>query len=107
MADTVNIGLRIPSIHPSDVDALRSFVLEAEALGYHSIWVGDHVFYRVDVVDPLTMLTWVAAQTTRVRLGTAVMLTAYRNPVLLAKTGFLTGLPLRWTTHAGRVDRRD
>lgn len=85
MADTVNIGLRIPSMHPCDPDALRSFVLEAEALGYHSIWVGDHVFYHVDVVDPLTMLTWVAGQTTRVRLGTAVMLTAYRNPVLLAK----------------------
>lgn len=85
MADTVNIGLRIPSIHPCDTDALRTFILEAEALGYHSIWVGDHVFYRVDVLDPLTMLTWVAAQTTRVRLGTAVMLTAYRNPVLLAK----------------------
>ena len=95
MADTVNIGLRIPSIHPSDTDALRSFVLEAEAVGYHSIWVGDHVFYRVDVVDPMTMLTWVAAQTTRVRLGTAVMLTAYRNPVLLAKAAssldFLSG----------------
>ena len=85
MADTVNIGLRIPSIHPCDTDALRSFILEAEALGYHSIWVGDHVFYRVDILDPITMLTWVAAQTTRVRLGTAVMLTAYRNPVLLAK----------------------
>ena len=85
MADTVNIGLRIPSIHPCDTDALRSFVLEAESLGYHSIWVGDHVFYRVDILDPITMLTWVAAQTTRVRLGTAVMLTAYRNPVLLAK----------------------
>lgn len=85
MANTVNIGLRIPSIHPCDTNALRSFVLEAEVLGYHSIWVGDHVFYRVDILDPLTMLTWVAAQTTRVRLGTAVMLTAYRNPVLLAK----------------------
>ena len=85
MADKVNIGLRIPSLHPSNTAALRSFVLEAELLGYHSIWVGDHVFYRVDVVDPLTMLTWVAAQTSRVRLGTAVMLTAYRNPVLLAK----------------------
>ena len=85
MADTVNIGLRIPSIHPCDTDALRAFVLEAEAIGFHSIWVGDHVFYRVDILDPLTMLTWVAAQTTRVRLGTAVMLTAYRNPVLLAK----------------------
>ena len=85
MADKVNIGLRIPSLHPANIGKLRTFILEAEDIGFHSIWVGDHVFYRVDVVDPLTMLTWVAAQTSRVRLGTAVMLTAYRNPVLLAK----------------------
>jgi len=86
MANTVNVGLRIPSVHPTDVEAVRSFILEAENLGYHSIWVGDHVYYRVDVIDPLVLLTWAAAQTSRVRLGTAVMLTAYRNPVLLAKT---------------------
>ena len=85
MATTVNVGLRIPSVHPTDVEAVRRFILEAENLGYHSIWVGDHVYYRVDVVDPLVLLTWAAAQTTRVRLGTAVMLTAYRNPVILAK----------------------
>ena len=107
MADTVNIGLRIPSIHPSDTDALRSFVLEAEAVGYHSIWVGDHVFYRVDVVDPMTMLTWVAAQTTRVRLGTAVMLTGLPKPRVAGQSGLLTGLSLRWTADAGRVYRRD
>ena len=86
MASTVNIGLRIPSVHPTDVEAVRRFIQEAENLNYHSIWVGDHVYYRVDVVDPLVLLTWAAAQTSRVRLGTAVMLTAYRNPVLLAKT---------------------
>ncbi len=86
MATTVNVGLRIPSVHPTDVEAVRRFILEAENMGYHSIWVGDHVYYRVDVVDPLVLLTWAAAQTSRVRLGTAVMLTAYRNPVILAKT---------------------
>ena len=86
MASIVNIGLRIPSVHPTDVEAVRRFILEAENLGYHSIWVGDHVYYRVDVVEPLVLLTWAAAQTSRVRLGTAVMLTAYRNPVTLAKT---------------------
>ena len=86
MANTVNIGLRIPSVHPADVEAVRRFILEAENLGFHSVWVGDHVYYRVDVVDPLVLLTWAAAQTSRVRLGTAVMLTAYRNPVTLAKT---------------------
>ena len=86
MAGIVNIGLRISSVHPTNVEAVRRFILEAENLGYHSIWVGDHVYYRVDVVEPLVLLTWAAAQTSRVRLGTAVMLTAYRNPVTLAKT---------------------
>ena len=78
-------GLRIPSVHPADPSALRLFVTRAEELGFESIWVGDHVFYRVDVLQPLHLLTWVAAQTTRVRLGTAVMLSAYLNPVLLAR----------------------
>ena len=85
MADKVNVGLRIPSVHPCDVGDIREFVQEAESLGFHSIWVGDHVFHRVDVLDPLSLLAWVAALTSRVRLGTSVMLTAYRNPVLLAK----------------------
>src|SRR5207248_9810439 len=66
-------------------DAVRSFVVEAESLGFDSIWAGDHVFYRADVLQPLELLPWAAAVTTRVRLGTAVMLTSYLNPVLLAK----------------------
>lgn len=81
----IEYGLRIPAVHPADPSELRLFVTRAEELGFKSIWVGDHVFYRVDVLDPLQLLTWVAAQTTRVRLGTAVMLSAYRNPVLLAR----------------------
>ncbi len=78
-------GLRIPSVHPADPSAIRRFVIRAEELGFSSIWVGDHVFYSVDVLQPLHLLTWVAALTTRVRLGTAVMLSSYLNPVLLAK----------------------
>ena len=85
MAHQVTVGLRIPATPAADLDALRPFVGEAEALGFYSIWVGDHVFHSVDVYHPLLLLTWVAAQTTRVRLGTAVLLSAYRNPVLLAK----------------------
>jgi probable F420-dependent oxidoreductase len=85
MAIELDFGLRIPSMQPTDVDALRLFIREAESLGFHSLWAGDHVFYDVDVLQPLHLLTWVAAQTSRVRLGTAVMLSAYLNPVLLAK----------------------
>ncbi len=85
MATKVNVGLRIPAVEPADPKALRAWVTHAEELGYHSIWAGDHVFYHMDVPQPLHLLTWVAAMTERVRLGTAVMLTAYQNPVLLAK----------------------
>ena len=85
LATKLNIGLRLPSVHQAPMADLRAFVLRAEALGFDSIWVGDHVFHHVDVLQPLHLLTWVAALTERVRLGTAVMLTAYRNPVLLAK----------------------
>ena len=85
MAGQTNIGLRIPSTPATDVAALRGFVLEAEALGFHSLWVGDHLFHPVDVYHPMLLMTWMAALTSRVRLGTAIMLTAYRNPLFLAK----------------------
>jgi probable F420-dependent oxidoreductase len=86
MVAKLNFGLRVPAVHPTDVEKLRAFVVEAERLDFHSIWVGDHVFYHVDVLQPLDLLSWVAALTSRVRLGTAVMLTAYLNPVLLARS---------------------
>ena len=78
-------GLRVPAVHPADVEALRAWVVRADELGFDSIWAGDHVFYNTDVLQPLHTLTWIAAQTSRVRLGQAVMLSAYLNPVLLAK----------------------
>jgi probable F420-dependent oxidoreductase len=81
----VKYGLRIPAAHPADPGAIRRFVTRAEELGFESIWAGDHVFYGSDVIQPLHLLTWVAAHTSRVRLGTAVMLSAYLNPVLLAR----------------------
>lgn len=82
----LNFGLRIPAVYPTDVSRLRDFATDAERLGFHSIWAGDHVFYHVDVLQPLDLLTWVSAHTSRVRLGTAVMLGAYLNPVLLARS---------------------
>jgi probable F420-dependent oxidoreductase len=81
----VNVGLRIPSVESTQPDEIRAYVQHAESLGFHSIWAGDHVFYHMDVAQPLTLLTWVAALTSRVRLGTSVMLSSYLNPVLIAK----------------------
>ena len=55
----------------------------AEALGFDSIWVGDSITARPRH-EPLALLTAVAARTRRVEIGTAVLLPALRNPVVLA-----------------------
>ncbi len=54
-----------------------------EAMGYHSVWVGDSLLARPRF-EPLTLLAAVAARTRRVTLGTAVLLPALRHPLLLA-----------------------
>lgn len=55
----------------------------AERLGFDSVWVGDSLLARPRH-DPLTLLAAVAGRLRRVELGTAVLLPALRNPVLLA-----------------------
>src|SRR5271163_3367441 len=60
--------------------------IEAEALGFHSTFVVEHHFTGFGQVSAsLNLLTWVAAQTTTLRLGTAVVVLPWHNPVLLAE----------------------
>src|SRR3989337_708724 len=56
----------------------------AEAAGFDSVWIGDSLIAKPRH-EPLTLLAAVAARTRRVRLGTAVLLPALRNPVVLAQ----------------------
>lgn len=74
-------------------DHIRDTALRAEQLGYDSLWVTDHVimpeknvqYFGDTIYDPLLALTYAAALTTRVRLGTAIMVVPYRNALLQAK----------------------
>jgi alkanesulfonate monooxygenase SsuD/methylene tetrahydromethanopterin reductase-like flavin-dependent oxidoreductase (luciferase family) len=75
-----------------DVDSgqgYRQFVdynVEAEALGYHSTFLVEHHFTGFGQVSAsLALLTWVAAKTKTLRLGTAVLVLPWHNPVLLAE----------------------
>ena len=54
-----------------------------ERLGYDSVWVGDSITSKPRL-EPLTIMSALAARTQRVKIGTAVMLTALRHPVHLA-----------------------
>jgi len=57
----------------------------AEALGYDSVWVGDHVLWPSFWPEPLTMLAAAGAVTSSIALGTGVLLAALRRPAPLAK----------------------
>ena len=65
------------------VAPLLELAERAERLGFDSIWAGDSVLARPRH-EPLTLLTAVASRLKRISIGTAVLLPALRNPVLLA-----------------------
>jgi probable F420-dependent oxidoreductase len=70
--------------------AIREVAVAAEAGGFDSVWVFDHLLYRFDgaetgIHECWTVLSAIAEATSRVELGTIVMCTAFRSPALLAK----------------------
>ncbi len=72
-----------------DPQALIDYAARAEALGFDSVWVWDHILLGVDppfpIIDSLTLLSAVAARTRTIKLGTGVLVLPLRNPVVLAK----------------------
>src|SRR5438105_5698137 len=70
-------------------EGFREFIdynIEAEALGFHSTFVVEHHFTGYGQVSAtLNLLTWLGARTRRLRLGTAVIVLPWHNPVLLAE----------------------
>jgi alkanesulfonate monooxygenase len=90
-SNTFGIAMRNFTTYPEmpDPHALIAYAVKAEELGFDSVWVWDHIFLGVDppfpVLDSLTLLTAVAARTTKVKLGTGVLVLPLRNPVVLAK----------------------
>ncbi len=84
----IEVGVLLPTREAiftgeSSAAPLLAMAERAEALGFDSLWVGDSLTARPRF-EPLTILAAVAARTRRVALGTAVLLPALRNPVLLA-----------------------
>src|SRR5579864_6370486 len=91
---------------------LRDMAQVAEQVGLDSLWLADHLIYRVPGQDEgapweaLTMLSALAAVTTRITLGTLVVCTSFRPPAMLAKMAdaideisggrFILGLGAGW-----------
>lgn len=89
MATNARVGILVPGSFagtPPTLSEFTAFFRRADDLGLHSLWVIDRIFHQNSVLDPMTLLTCAATVTSRVRLGTSVLLFALRNPVLIAKT---------------------
>ena len=88
MNTRVTLGVSIPQTFPGgpiDTRRMREFLQRAEALGFESAWVVEQVLGSAPSLESVSTLAWAAAVTERLRLGSAVLLTALRSPVHLAK----------------------
>ncbi|MGE7439715.1 LLM class flavin-dependent oxidoreductase [Kitasatospora sp. NPDC001175] len=90
----MQLGVNLPNFGPgTDPGVLRDWARVTEGLGYGLLMVSDHVVVTPDVAErypepfyePFTTLSWLAGVTTRVRLGTTVLILPYRHPLLVAR----------------------
>src|ERR1700687_1495517 len=79
----MQIGLLLGGL--TTADKLGALAREAEALGFDSLWAGDHIAFPAPILDPLQLLACFASHTQRVRLGTCVYLLPLRHPTVVAK----------------------
>ena len=90
----MEFGICVPHYgKPLDIERILGVARRAEELGFASVWVTDHLFvprtmdiiYRDNMLEPLALLSHLAAVVPRVRLGTSVIILPYRNPIIVAK----------------------
>ena len=106
----MKFGMMLPTLGPlatgpGAVDSLLTIAQKAEAMGFDSLWVADHIVVPTTIrsrypyndsgrfplppelgfLEPLTVLGYLAGVTKRVRLGTWVLVMPHRNPIVTAK----------------------
>ena len=88
----LKVGVQLPEIERvAPWPDMKRMATTAEALGYDSIWLGDHLLYRNEGDTPKgpweawTMMAAIAAVTERVEIGPLVACTSFHNPAMIAK----------------------
>ncbi|HJU15016.1 MAG TPA: LLM class flavin-dependent oxidoreductase, partial [Stellaceae bacterium] len=90
----MRLGIHLPHIgRKAGPEAIRRAAVQAEELGFADVWASEHIIvpkgapYPPSPIfyDPVLTLTWAAAATRRVGLGTSVLVLPMRHPLPLAK----------------------
>ena len=91
---TVEFGLALENFTPEQkvpsMAAITAYAVTAEELGFASVWAWDHLFLGArrpfPFLEALSTLSWVAARTSQIMLGTGVLVLPIREPAIVAKT---------------------
>ncbi len=111
----MKFGINILNFGPgAGPDSFLRWARLAESLGFHFVMISDHVTVTPDVdamypapfYDPFTVLSWLAAKTRKVELGTTVTILPYRHPLQIARVAanidqmsggrFILGVGVGW-----------
>lgn len=89
----MKFGICLPIRLDADAQANIDIAKAAEDLGFDSVWASDHVvipsgrsgIYTEYFYDPFMLLTYIASETSKILIGTSIIILPYRNPVVTAK----------------------
>src|SRR5580698_6995204 len=90
----MRLGIHLPQIgRKAGPEGIKRAAIQAETLGFDDVWTSEHIITPAGAMyppsplfyDPVLTLTWAAAYTSRVGLGTSVLVLPMRHPLPLAK----------------------
>ena len=84
------VGIAVPQTFPDgpfEISVIEENLKLIESLGFDSVWTHDQAIGAIQTLDPFVLLAYAARHTTNLKLGISVIVTPYRSPVHLAKSG--------------------
>ncbi|WP_325683986.1 LLM class flavin-dependent oxidoreductase [Rhodopila sp.] len=86
LIDRIPFGMSLPHRSPDPIApaTVRGVAQRAEALGFRDLWVTENTLDHVTSFDPVAVLTYAAAVTSRIRLGASVLVLPVHDPRMTA-----------------------
>jgi probable F420-dependent oxidoreductase len=86
LKDHIAFGMSLPHRSPDRIDmkVVRTVAQRAETLGFRDLWVTENTLDHVTCFDPVVILTYAAAVTSRIRVGASVVVLAIHSPMMVA-----------------------
>jgi alkanesulfonate monooxygenase SsuD/methylene tetrahydromethanopterin reductase-like flavin-dependent oxidoreductase (luciferase family) len=86
LKDKIAFGISLPHRSPDAIDMadVKGVAQRAEALGFRDLWVTENSLDHVNCFDPVVILTYAAAVTTKIRVGCSVVVLQIHSPLMVA-----------------------